>query len=115
MGAAGAMDALRAGDPRQVGGYRLVGRLGGGGMGRVFLGWSPGGRPVAVKVIRPELAAGPEFKARFAREVAAARTIGGLYSALVIDADTGGPVPWLATAYIDGPSLAEAVSSYGPL
>src|ERR1700753_4175631 len=107
MGAAGAMDALRAGDPRQVGGYRLVGRLGGGGMGRVFLGWSPGGRPVAVKVIRPELAADAEVRTRFRRGVAAARAISGLYTAQVVDADTDSPVPWLATVSLDGPSLNE--------
>jgi len=109
------LEKLQPGDPVRMGPYRLTGVLGAGGMGRVLLGWSAGGRPVAVKIIRPELAADPEFRARFRREVAAARTIGGLYTALVIDADTDGPVPWLATAYVDGPSLAEAVSTYGPL
>jgi eukaryotic-like serine/threonine-protein kinase len=109
------LEKLQPGDPVRMGPYRLTGVLGAGGMGRVLLGWSAGGRPVAVKIIRPELASDPEFRARFRREVAAARTIGGLYTALVIDADTDGPVPWLATAYVDGPSLAEAVSTYGPL
>ena len=109
------LEQLQPGDPARMGPYRLTGVLGAGGMGRVLLGWSAGGRPVAVKVIRPELASDPEFRARFRREVAAARTLGGLYTALVIDADTDGPVPWLATVYVDGPSLAEAVSSYGPL
>lgn len=109
------LEQLQPGDPARMGPYRLTAVLGVGGMGRVFLGWSAGGRPVAVKVIRPELASDPEFRARFRREVAAARTIGGLYTALVIDADTDGPVPWLATVYVDGPSLAEAVSSYGLL
>ena len=109
------LEELRPEDPAQVGPYRITGVLGTGGMGRVFLGWSSGGRPVAVKVIKPELAADPEFRSRFRREVAAARTISGLYTALLIDADTDGPVPWLATAYVDGPSLTEAVSSYGPL
>lgn len=109
------LEELQPGDPAQVGPYRLTGVLGAGGMGRVFLGWSSGGRPVAVKVIKPELAADPEFRARFRREVAAARTISGLYTALLVDTDTDGPVPWLATAYIDGLSLNEAVATYGPL
>lgn len=109
------LEELQPEDPAQVGPYRLTGVLGVGGMGRVFLGWSSGGRPVAVKIIKPELAADPEFRARFRREVAAARTISGLYTALLLDTDTDGPAPWLATAYIDGPSLNEAVTSYGPL
>ncbi len=106
---------LQPGDSPQVGPYRLVGRLGCGGMGRVFLGLSAGGRPVAVKVIRAELAADPEFRIRFGREVAAARQVSGLFTALVVDADVDGPVPWLATAYVAGPSLSEAVSSHGPM
>src|SRR5579863_7646114 len=84
-------------------------------MGRVFLGVSPGGRPVAVKVIRSELAADSEFRARFGREVAAARKVSGLYTALVVDADVEGLVPWLATAYVPGPSLAQVVAEHGPL
>jgi eukaryotic-like serine/threonine-protein kinase len=99
------MDALRAGDPRQIGVYRLVGRLGDGGMGQVFLGVSPGGRPVAVKVIRRELAADPEFLQRFAREVDAARRVGGFHTAPVVDADPYDDQPWMVTAYIAGPSL----------
>jgi eukaryotic-like serine/threonine-protein kinase len=106
---------LRPGDPQLVGPYRLVGQLGGGGMGRVFLGLSAGGRPVAVKVIRAELAGDLEFRVRFAREVAAARRVGGLFTALVVDADVDGPDPWLATAYVAGPSLAAAVTGYGPM
>jgi eukaryotic-like serine/threonine-protein kinase len=106
---------LHAGDPRSVGPYRLLGRLGSGGMGQVFLGRSAGGRLVAVKVIRPDLAGEPGFRARFAREVAAARNVGGLFTALVVDADVEGPMPWLATAYVPGPSLSEAVASQGPL
>jgi hypothetical protein len=78
-------------------------------MGRVFLGRSAGGRLVAVKVIREDLAADPDFRARFGREVAAARRVGGLFTALVVDADADGPTPWLATAYVAGPSLANAV------
>lgn len=109
------LEELQPGDPVQVGPYRLAGVLGAGGMGRVFLGWSPDGRPVAVKVIRPELAADPEFRIRFRREVAAARAISGLYTAQLVDADTDSPAPWLATAYVHGPSLSEAVASFGPL
>ena len=99
----------------RIGPYQLAGVLGAGGMGRVFLGWSSGGRPVAVKVIKSELAADPEFRARFRREVAAARAINGLYTALLVDTDPDAPLPWLATAYVDGPSLNEAVTSYGAL
>jgi hypothetical protein len=93
----------------------LVGQLGDGGMGRVFLGRSAGGRPVAVKVIRSDLAADPDFRARFRREVAAARKVNGLFTAMVVDADVDAPEPWLATAYVAGPSLAEAVRQQGPL
>ena len=106
---------LKPGDPQLIGPYRLVGQLGGGGMGQVFLGLSAGGRPVAVKVIRPELAADQEFRVRFGREVAAARRVSGLFTALVVDADVDGPTPWLATAYVAGPSLSEAVARYGPM
>lgn len=98
-----------------IGPYRLVGRLGQGGMGQVFLAMSPGGRPVAVKAIRAELAADPQFRTRFGREVAAARRVSGVFTAMVVDADMEGPVAWLATAYVAGPSLAEAVDRHGPL
>ncbi|MGD0245474.1 MAG: protein kinase [Streptosporangiaceae bacterium] len=106
---------LRAGDPVRIGPYRLVAVLGSGGMGRVYLGRSAGGREVAVKMIRAELAADSEFRVRFRREVAAARLVNGLYTAAVVDADTEGPVPWLATTYINAPSLADAVQHGGPL
>jgi eukaryotic-like serine/threonine-protein kinase len=106
---------LKPEDPRQIGPYRLVGQLGSGGMGRVFLGVSAGGRPVAVKVVRAELAADQEFRVRFRREVAAARRVSGLFTALVVGADVDGPVPWLATAYVAGPSLSQAVSDDGPM
>jgi hypothetical protein len=79
----------------------------------VFAGRSAGGRLVAVKVIRGELAADPEFRVRFGREVAA-RSVSGLFTAPVVDADADGPVPWLATAYVAGPSLADAVREHGP-
>jgi ABC-type branched-subunit amino acid transport system substrate-binding protein/serine/threonine protein kinase len=107
-------EALAAEDPRQVGRYRVLARLGAGGMGRVFLARSPGGRPVAVKIVRAELAEDPEFRRRFAREVAAARRVNGLFTAGVVDADPEGSPPWLATAYVAGMSLVEAVTAHGP-
>jgi eukaryotic-like serine/threonine-protein kinase len=102
-------------DPAMVGPYRLLGRLGQGGMGVVYLARSPGGRQVAVKVIKPELAGEPGFRTRFAREVAAARNVSGMFTALVVDADTVSQLPWLATAYVPGQSLSEAVETEGPL
>ena len=109
------MHELQPGDPQLIGPYRLRGRLGAGGMGQVYLGLSPGGRAAAVKVIRADLAQDPEFRARFRREITVARKVSGLFTAPVIDADVDGPVPWLATAYVPGPSLADAVSQHGPL
>ena len=109
MGYAG----LQPEDPRQIGPYQLLGQLGRGGMGQVFLGMSPGGRPIAVKIIRTELATDPEFRARFRQEIAAARKVSGLFTALVVDADLDSPMPWLATAYVAGPSLSEAVRQHG--
>ncbi|MEU5341590.1 MULTISPECIES: protein kinase [unclassified Streptomyces] len=112
---AGGFQPLEDGDPRVVGGYRLVARLGSGGMGRVYLSHTPGGRAVAVKVIRPELAENAEFRKRFRAEVAAASRVHGLYTAPVVDSDTEGSVPWCATAYVPGPSLADAIRDHGPL
>jgi serine/threonine protein kinase len=111
----GLVAGLQPGDPREIGPYRTLGRLGSGGMGQVFLGMSAGGRPIAVKVIREELADDPQFRTRFRREVAAARKVSGLFTAFVVDADLDGPMPWLATAYVAGPSLLEAVQDHGPL
>lgn len=107
-------DVLEPEDPRQVGRYRIVARIGAGGMGQVFLGRSPGGRPVAVKVVRPELARDGDFRRRFAREVTAARRVNGAYTAGVVDADPDGSPAWLATLYVSGVSLADAVAVHGP-
>jgi serine/threonine protein kinase len=109
------MTPLAANDPVSVGSFRLLGVLGSGGMGRVYLGESPTGRRVAIKVIRPDLAEDPAFRTRFQREVTAARTVSPLYTAAVVDADTATTSPWFATAYIDGPSLLSLVEANGPL
>uniref|UniRef100_UPI003A8AF6BE protein kinase domain-containing protein n=1 Tax=Kitasatospora sp. SC0581 TaxID=3394360 RepID=UPI003A8AF6BE len=98
-----------------VGPYRLVARLGSGGMGQVFLGRSPGGLSVAVKLVRPELAEDAQFRRRFAHEIEAARRVGGFYTAQVVDADPEADPPWLVTAYIPGPSLREALARHGPM
>ncbi|MFJ9947986.1 serine/threonine-protein kinase [Kitasatospora sp. NPDC091207] len=107
---------LHPDDPREVGGYRLFARLGAGGMGRVYLSYTPGGRPVALKVVRPEFAEDGEFRRRFAQEVSNAQRIHGLYTAQVID--SGGldsDAPWLVTAYVPGPSLQQVVRENGAL
>ena len=106
---------LQPDDPGRIGPYRLRGVLGAGGMGRVFLGASVDGDQVAVKVIRADLAMDPEFRARFRREVTVARKVSSRFTAPLIGADADGPVPWLATAYVTGPSLADAVAQRGPL
>ena len=109
------MDELQPGDPGTVGDYRLLGRLGAGGMGQVFLGVSPGGRKVAVKLIHPAHAETRQFRERFAREIEAARRVGGFHTAMVIDADPAANPPWMITAYIDGPSLQDIVDRDGAL
>ncbi|MGW5686033.1 serine/threonine-protein kinase [Nonomuraea sp. NPDC003754] len=109
------MDPLRPGDPARVGDYVLSARLGAGGMGEVFFGRSLGGRPVAVKLVHPVYAADREFRPRFKREVEAARTVGGFHTAPVVDADPDADRPWMVTAYVAGPSLAEALTEHGPL
>src|SRR5580693_4510184 len=109
------MESLTAADPRTIGEFRLRARLGAGGMGQVFLATSPGGRMVAVKVIHPELARDSEFVRRFRGEVEAARRVSGMYTAPVVAAGVEERPPWLATAFVPGPSLADIVSRYGPL
>ncbi|MFI6120744.1 PQQ-binding-like beta-propeller repeat protein [Streptomyces sp. NPDC051064] len=110
-----ALEPLESSDPRRTGPYTLLGRLGSGGMGTVYLGRSAGGRTVAVKTVRPELASDAGFRARFGAEVTAARRVSGAFTAPVVDADPDAPVPWLATAFVPGVSLGAAVASTGPL
>jgi predicted Ser/Thr protein kinase len=107
--------ALRPADPRRLGEYSLLGRLGEGGMGTVYLGRARNGRLVAVKVIRPELAAEDEFRARFRSEVNRARQVPPFCTAEVLDADPAHPTPYLVVEYVDGPSLADVVADYGPM
>jgi Protein kinase domain len=109
------VEPLRRWDPEQVGGYVLVGRLGAGAMGRVYLGRSAAGRLVAVKTIKVELAEEPDFRTRFGQEVAAARRVSGAFTAAVVAADPDADVPWLATAYVPAPSLSTLVLTCGPL
>src|ERR1700733_7424625 len=109
------MQPLTSEDPAVVGGYRLHGRLGAGGMGRVYMASTPAGRPVAVKVVRPELGEDQVFRARFRQEIQAARRVHGLHPAQVLAADPAATLPWLVTAYVPGPSLQEAVTGHGPM
>ncbi|MFJ8446437.1 serine/threonine-protein kinase [[Kitasatospora] papulosa] len=120
------MEKLGSGDPQRIGSYRLLGRLGAGGMGQVFLARSDRGRTVAIKLVRPELAEQQQFRDRFRAEVQAARKAGGSWTAPVLDAGVDAAVPWVATGYVAGPSLHRIVSgrpgapvaesgAYGPL
>ncbi|MBD0420226.1 ABC transporter substrate-binding protein [Streptomyces sp. TRM S81-3] len=108
-------EQLAPSDPARIGGHRLLARLGAGGMGVVYLGRAESGELAAVKVILPEYADQPEFRARFRREVAAARRVDSPWAVPVTGADPDAPAPWLATAFVPGPSLAEAVAACGPL
>ncbi|MFF6785061.1 protein kinase [Streptomyces sp. NPDC012510] len=103
------MEKLGPGDPQRIGAYRLLARLGAGGMGNVYLARSDRGRTVAVKLVRKELAEQEEFRARFRQEVRAARQVGGYWTAPVLDADTEAVIPWVATGYVAGPSLQAVV------
>ncbi|RCW43956.1 serine/threonine protein kinase [Halopolyspora algeriensis] len=109
------MQPLLSGEPDRVGDYRLLARLGTGSMGAVYLARSRGGRTVAVKVVRPELAEDPQFRERFRRETRMSAKVGGFWTAAVIDADPDAERPWLATEYVPGPTLHQAVSEHGPL
>ena len=109
------MKALAADDPRVIGEYRLRAQLGAGGMGRVYLGLSPAGRAVAIKVVHPDLASDAEFLRRFGQEVAAARAVSGIYTAPVVASGLNERPPWLATAFVPGPPLDQVVGENGPL
>jgi serine/threonine protein kinase len=106
---------LRRWDPERIGPYVILGRLGAGAMGQVYLGRSPAGRLVAVKTIKVELAEEAGFRTRFAQEVVAARRVSGFFTAAVVEADPDADLPWLATAYVPAPSLARLVAAGGPL
>ncbi|MGW5676112.1 serine/threonine-protein kinase [Streptomyces sp. NPDC003860] len=109
------MEQLTQHDPRRIGPFEVLGRLGAGGMGLVYLARSASGRRVAIKTVRTELAEDQLFRVRFTREVEAARAVSGFYTAAVVDADPRADVPWLATAYVPAPSLEEIVNESGPL
>ncbi|MCX5186091.1 PQQ-binding-like beta-propeller repeat protein [Streptomyces sp. NBC_00268] len=109
------MTSLSTGDPESIGGYTLLGRLGAGGMGVVYLGVSASGRQVAVKLVHGSYAQEEEFRTRFRQEIAAARRVSGAFTAPVVDADPDADRPWMATLYVPGLSLAEVVKKDGPL
>ncbi|MFE6773611.1 serine/threonine-protein kinase [Streptomyces fimicarius] len=107
--------SLRGGDPAEIGGYPLEDRLGSGGMGTVFLARTSSGRPVAIKLIHQQFAGDDEFRIRFRQEVAAARRVSGAFTAAVVDAAPEADQPWMATTYIEGPTLAQRITEQGPL
>ncbi|MEU1310222.1 PQQ-binding-like beta-propeller repeat protein [Streptomyces cinnamoneus] len=109
------VEQLTQHDPRRIGPFEVLGRLGAGGMGLVYLARSASGRRVAIKTVRTELAEDQLFRVRFTREVEAARAVSGFYTAAVVDADPRAAVPWLATAYVPAPSLEEIITECGPL
>ena len=109
------LEPLRRWDPERIGPFTVLGRLGAGAMGQVYLGRSTAGRLVAVKTIKIEFAEEAGFRTRFAHEVAAARRVSGVFTAAVVAADPDADVPWLATAYVPAPSLQQLVRAAGPL
>lgn len=109
-----ATDLLES-DPLRIGGVQLVGRLGEGGMGVVYLGRASDGGAVAVKVIRTDLAADADFRRRFASEVSALRGLGGAHTAVVLSSDVDAAQPWMVMEYVHGATLAEAVNRSGPM
>jgi hypothetical protein len=109
------MEPLSADDPRTIGDFRLHARLGAGGMGQVYLGFSPAGRAVAIKVVHTQFARDQEFLQRFSREVAAAGAVSGMYTAPVVGYGLNDVPPWLATAFVPGPPLSAVIARYGPL
>lgn len=109
------MERLRSSDPARIADHRLLGRLGAGGMGVVYLARTPTGSLVALKVLAAEYAEDTGFRERFRREVEVARRVSSPWAVPLIDADADAEAPWLATAYVPGPSLAEAVATHGPL
>lgn len=111
----GALRPLAAGDPREIAGYGLLARIGEGGMGSVYLSRTRGSRPVALKMIRREYAGDPGFRLRFEQEVQASQQVRGYHLVPVLDYDTRGEQPWLATAYVPGLPLDEALDGFGPL
>lgn len=109
------MSSLRPSDPEQIGPYRLVGRLGTGGMGVVYLAFGPDGESVALKLLHPHLLDEPEYRSRFAGEIASARAVDDPHVVRLVAAQTTGDQPWMATEYVEGPTLLQAVQANGPL
>ncbi|MGW6686740.1 serine/threonine-protein kinase [Streptomyces sp. NPDC054961] len=114
-GTGGILAPLEPQDPRESAGYRLIARIGEGGMGTVYLSHTRGGQPVALKLIRREFGQDPDFRRRFEQEVQAARRVQGYHLVPVLDHDTTGATPWLASVFVPGLSLHDAVNAYGPL
>ncbi|MEG8279138.1 serine/threonine-protein kinase [Streptomyces sp. AHA2] len=115
IGSGGRVQPARPGDPSRIGPYRIIGRLGAGGMGTVHAGVAPDGLRVAVKVIHPEQAQDPEFRARLRREVELSSRVAGPHVVPLLGADPDAPTPWLATAYVPGPTLTQYIHARGPL
>jgi serine/threonine protein kinase len=109
------VEPLAGGDPGQIAAYRVQARLGASAAGLVYLAAAPDGRPVAVTLIRPEFAQDPAFRERLAEQLAAVRALQSPHLAPLLDADPVGPQPWLATGYVPGPSLQQAIAQYGPM